>query len=154
MRRQTAALCLTAALLVPVGGCYRYEARAENRLSQPVEVSIHKGTRGREISNVVVAPGGSVGWSGAVNGPVVARVTRGGETIEVPIPRRDLTVIEIDQVGVRVQGAAMETPPAGEIPPPSAGGAGDAGTAGSAGAGADDAGAGDSGEEMIDLIED
>jgi hypothetical protein len=85
----------TAALLLPASGCYRYDARANNLTGHEVRVSIHKGTRKREVSTALLGAGGSAGWTGSFNGPVVMRVESEGMTVDVPLPRRAHTEVEI-----------------------------------------------------------
>ena len=95
MPRLAFAVLLCCALLLPIGGCYRYDARAKNLTNQPVRISLHKGCYAREISTAVLAPGTSVGWNGAVNGPVFLRVMAGPEVLDVSLPRRAHTQLEV-----------------------------------------------------------
>ncbi len=98
MPRFALAVLACSALLLPVGGCYRYDAGAKNLTNQSVRVSLHKGRYQREISTAVLAPGASVGWNGAVNGPVFLRVAGGGESLEVSLPRRVHTVLNVSSL--------------------------------------------------------
>ena len=98
MPRLALAVLACSALLLPAGGCYRYDARAKNLTNQPVRVSLHKGHYQREISTAVLAPGTSVGWDGAVNGPVFLRVMAGPEMLDVSLPRRAYTQLEVDML--------------------------------------------------------
>lgn len=95
MPRLAFAVLACFALLLPVGGCYRYDARAKNLTNKPVRISLHKGHYQREISTAVLAPGTSVGWDGAVNGPVFLRVMAGPEMLDVSLPRRAYTQLEV-----------------------------------------------------------
>ncbi len=95
MPRLLIAVLACFALLLPVGGCYRYDAEAKNLTNQSVRVSLHKGRYQREISTAVLAPGASVGWNGAVNGPVFLRVMAVGESVDVGLPRRAYTVLDV-----------------------------------------------------------
>lgn len=107
--------------LVPLmtTGCFRYNTEVENTSAQSVQVQILKGRYKREIGNAVLAPGGSVGWDGATNGPVVARVTSAGEVYDVRLPRRALTEINVSAAGVgySIAGAEQETHRANEDQP-------------------------------------
>lgn len=95
MPRLALAALTCLALLLPAAGCYRYDARARNLTAQDVRISIHKGTRKREISTAVLGPGASAGWTGSANGPVLMRVAVGGMAADVDLPRRKHTVVEI-----------------------------------------------------------
>lgn len=88
-----------AALLLPASGCYRYDARANNLTGHEVRVSIHKGTRQREVSTALVGSGGSVGWTGSFNGPVIMRVESEGEVFDIGLPRRAHTVVDVASTG-------------------------------------------------------
>lgn len=88
----------SAALLLPASGCYRYDARANNLTGHEVRVSINKGTRQREVSAAEIENGGSLGWTGSFNGPVVMKVASGGETVVVGLPRRAHTVVDVATV--------------------------------------------------------
>jgi len=112
MRRSrcTAPLTLAAVLTLPVlaGGCYSYNTEVQNTSAQSVQITILKGTRQRAIGSAVLAPGGSVEWHGATNGPVVARVTSEGLVHEVRLPRRSHTEIDVWGAGVGVTIAGVE----------------------------------------------
>lgn len=95
MPRPLIAILACLAMLLPAAGCYRYDARAKNLTSQDVRISIHKGTKHREVSTAVLGPGASVGWTGSFNGPVLMRVALGGVAADVPLPRRAHTEVEI-----------------------------------------------------------
>lgn len=95
MPRLLFAVLACFAMLLPVGGCYRYDASAKNLTNQSVRVSLHKGRYQREISTAVLAPGASVGWNGAVNGPVFLRVAAAGESVDVGLPRRAYTELDV-----------------------------------------------------------
>ena len=99
MPRLLLATLACSALLLPASGCYRYDARAKNLTSHDVRVSIHKGTRKREVSTAVLASGASVGWNGSFNGPVWVRVQSGGEMVDVDLPRRAHTMVEVTDGG-------------------------------------------------------
>ena len=109
--RPLATLSLAAALALPMlaGGCYSYNTQVHNASGQSVEVSILKGRYQREIGSAVLAPGGSVGWRGATNGPVVAQVTSEGVVHDISLPRRSLASIDVrgQEVGVTIAGEAQ-----------------------------------------------
>lgn len=98
-----------ACLLLPAGlaGCYSYNTEVHNASDQSVQISILKGRYQREIGSAVLAPGGSVGWRGATNGPVVAQVTAEGVVHDVSLPRRSLTAIDVwgEEINVTIAGA-------------------------------------------------
>ena len=106
--RPFATLTLAAALALPMlaGGCYSYNTHVHNASNQSVQVSILKGRYQREIGSAVLAPGGSVGWRGATNGPVLAQVTAEGVVHDVSLPRRALTSIDVwgQEVSVTIAG--------------------------------------------------
>ena len=106
--RPLATLTLAAALALPMlaGGCYSYNTEVHNASGQSVQVSILKGRYQREIGSAVLAPGGSVGWRGATNGPVVAQVTAEGVVHDVSLPRRSLTAIDVwgQEINVTIAG--------------------------------------------------
>lgn len=118
LHARTALALTSACALLSAGltGCYRYNTQVRNDSAQSVEVSILKGTRHREIGSAVLAPGGSVGWRGATNGPVIARVTSRGVVHDVELPRRSETVIDVwgDEVRVAIAGVEQETAVAAE----------------------------------------
>lgn len=96
---------LALALPLAAGGCYRYDMRATNASTQDVRISLVKGKRQREISTVVLEPGGSVGWAGQSQRPVVLRVSTDpdvGDRTEVIVPRRVHTEFEVLSDGGRL----------------------------------------------------
>ncbi|MCC7387457.1 MAG: hypothetical protein IT431_01685 [Phycisphaerales bacterium] len=99
-----------AALLLPASGCYRYDARANNLTGHELRVSIHKGSRHREVSTALLGSGASAGWTGSFNGPIVMRVASGAEVVDVPLPRRSHTVVDV----ASVNGAISVTKTIGE----------------------------------------
>lgn len=116
--RPIATLSLAAALALPMlaGGCYSYDTHVHNASNQSVEVSILKGRYQREIGSAVLAPGGSIGWRGATNGPVVAQVTAEGVVHDVSLPRRSLTAIDVWGQEVSVTIAGVEQAEAEDAP--------------------------------------
>ncbi|MDQ7013290.1 MAG: hypothetical protein Q9O74_05255 [Planctomycetota bacterium] len=108
--RPTAPLALATLLALPIlaGGCYSYDTAVRNASAQSVQITILKGTRQREIGNAVLAPGGSIGWSGATNGPVLARVVSQGIAHDIELPRRALTTIDVYDSDVEVTIAGVE----------------------------------------------
>ncbi len=111
--RPTASLALATVLALPLlaGGCYSYDTAVRNASAQSVQITILKGTRQREIGNAVLAPGGSIGWSGATNGPVLARVVSQGAVHDIALPRRSLTTIDVYGTDVEVTIAGVEQEP-------------------------------------------
>jgi hypothetical protein len=103
MPRLALAALTCLAVLLPASGCYNYDARAKNVTGHDVRISLHKGTHKREVSTVVLAPGASVGWTGSLNGPVLLRVAGGGESIDVGLPRRAHTLVEVGSLGGELQ---------------------------------------------------
>lgn len=106
----TAPLALATAMALPLlaGGCYSYDTAVRNASAQDVQITILKGTRQREIGNAILAPGGSIGWSGATNGPVLARVVAQGTAHDVELPRRALTTIDVYDSDIEVTIAGVE----------------------------------------------